>query len=102
VRYNFLNVRLSGFLFYNLQAHSESFYFGRQRNVMFGRQMYPYHNKIKQRIINNELIRYEYVDAYKNISPCLLLHFHTDPRVRPIREHRFAAYEALFQSIKKA
>ena len=33
--------------------------------------MYPYHNKIKQRINNNELIKFEYVDAYKQISPCL-------------------------------
>ena len=35
--------------------------------------MYPYHNKIKQRIKNNELEGYEYLDTYKNISPCLLL-----------------------------
>lgn len=33
--------------------------------------MYPYHNKIKSRIANDELIKYEYVDAYKKISPCL-------------------------------
>jgi hypothetical protein len=30
--------------------------------------MYPYHNKIKSRIANNELIRYEYVEAYKAIA----------------------------------
>ena len=29
--------------------------------------MYPYHNKIKQRIKNKELIAYEYVDKYKLI-----------------------------------
>ena len=29
--------------------------------------MYPYHNKIKQRIKNNELSGYEYVKKYKNI-----------------------------------
>ena len=33
--------------------------------------MYPYHNKIKQRIKNKELIKYEYVDKYKEISPIL-------------------------------
>ena len=59
--------------------------------------MYPYHNKIKSRIANNELIKYEYVKVYKNISPCLVLYFSTEPYVRPIREHRFEEYEALLK-----
>lgn len=63
--------------------------------------MYPYHNKIKQRIKNNELLRYEYLDSYKGISPCLLLHFDSEPYTRPIREHRFKEYEALFKEIAK-
>jgi len=63
--------------------------------------MYPYHNKIKQRIKNNELESYEYVDKYKNISPCLLLRFSTEPKVKPIREHRFEEYEGIFQQITK-
>jgi hypothetical protein len=54
--------------------------------------MYPYHNKIKNRIKNNELISYEFVDTYNKISPCLLLRFSTKPEVRPIREHRFNEY----------
>ena len=29
--------------------------------------MYPYHNKIKQRIKNKELTHYEYVESYKDI-----------------------------------
>lgn len=62
--------------------------------------MYPYHNKIKQRIINNELIKYEFVTAYKNIKPCLLLYFKTEPYIRPIREHRFEAYKELFQQLR--
>lgn len=57
--------------------------------------MYPYHNKIKQRIKNKELVSYEYVDKYKTISPCLLLHFSTEPKIRPIREHRFEEYNVL-------
>jgi len=61
--------------------------------------MYPYHNKIKQRIKNNEFVRYEYVEKYKVISPCLLLHFNTEPKIRPIREHRFEEYEALFKTL---
>lgn len=61
--------------------------------------MYPYHNKIKQRIKNSEFVRYEYVVKYKNISPCLLLYFTTEPKIRPIREHRFEEYEALFKTL---
>ena len=57
--------------------------------------MYPYHNKIKQRIRNRELVKYEYVDKYKKISPCLLLYFHTNPNLRPIRKHRFEEYQTL-------
>jgi hypothetical protein len=60
--------------------------------------MYPYHNKIKQRIANNELIKYEYVDRYKNISPCLVLYFKTEPYVRPVREHRFSEYEVILKA----
>ncbi len=61
--------------------------------------MYPYHNKIKSRILNKELIRFEYVEKYKTISPCLLLHFETEPKIRPIREHRFEEYEDLFKEL---
>ena len=63
--------------------------------------MYPYHNKIKQRINNSELLKYEYVDKYKAISPCLLLYFSTEPKVRPIREHRFEEYEKIFEGLNK-
>jgi len=62
--------------------------------------MYPYHNKIKQRIKNKELVRYEYLEKYKDISPCLLLYFDSEPYTRPIREHRFKEYEELFKDIK--
>ena len=61
--------------------------------------MYPYHNKIKQRIKNNELVRYEYLQRYKNILPCLLLHFETEPHTRPIRQHRINEYEELLRDI---
>ena len=62
--------------------------------------MYPYHNKIKQRIKDNELISFEYVEKYKKISPCLLLHFSTPPYIRPIREHRFQEYEIILEQLK--
>ena len=61
--------------------------------------MYPYHNKIKQRIRNRELIKYEYVDRYKGISPCLLLYFNKNPKIRPIREHKFKEYQVLLDII---
>ena len=61
--------------------------------------MYPYHNKIKQRIRNKELVGYEYVESYKTIKPCLLLYFDSDPKVRPIREHRFIEYEKILSSL---
>lgn len=57
--------------------------------------MYPYHNKIKQRIKNGELTSFEFVEKYKNISPCLLLYFSTEPFVKPVREHRFEEYRLL-------
>ncbi len=60
--------------------------------------MYPYHNKIKQRIRNKELIGYEYVESYKNITPCLILYFDTEPKIRPIRQHRFKEYEYILSN----
>ncbi len=59
--------------------------------------MYPYHNKIKQRINNGELVSFEFVEKYKNISPCLVLYFRTEPFIRPIREHRFSEYRQLLK-----
>jgi len=60
--------------------------------------MYSYHNRIKQRINNRELLRYEYLDNYNGIKPCLLLHFSTEPNVRPVREHRFEMYDKLLNN----
>jgi hypothetical protein len=57
--------------------------------------MYSYHNRILQRIRNNELTGFEYVKQYKDIKPCLLLYFDTEPKIRPIREHRFKEYEKI-------
>lgn len=61
-------------------------------------QMYPYHNKIKQRITNGELIKFEFVEKYKDISPALLLYFKTEPHIRPIREHRLEEYKPLLKA----
>ena len=61
--------------------------------------MYPYHNKIKSRIANKELIKFEYIDRYKDISPCLMLYFNSEPYTRPIREHRFKEYESILKQL---
>lgn len=62
--------------------------------------MYPYHNQIKKRIKNCELIGFEYVERYKNIAPCLLLYFDTEPKVKPIRAHKFKEYEKILTKNK--
>lgn len=54
--------------------------------------MYPYHNRIKQRIQNGELVGYKFVDDYKDIGECLLLFFATPPFIRPIRPHKYKEY----------
>lgn len=54
--------------------------------------MYSYHNTIKKRIKNGELIDFEFVKSYKNIGDCLLLYFDSPPFIRPIRPHRYKEY----------
>ena len=61
--------------------------------------MYPYHNKIKQRKKWRELLKFEFVEKSKNISPCLLLYFKTEPYVKPIREHRFSEYKLILANL---
>ena len=50
--------------------------------------MYPYHNRIKQRIKNGELVGRKFVDNHKGIGECMLLVFNTEPSIRPIRPER--------------
>ena len=57
--------------------------------------MYPYHNRIKQRIKAGELIGYEFTDNYPGIGEALVLKFRTYPPLRPIRPHRYAEYMPL-------
>jgi len=54
--------------------------------------MYPYHNKIKQRIKNGELIGFEFAEDWPKIGSCMLLRFNTLPALRPIRPKRYAEY----------
>lgn len=61
--------------------------------------MYSYHNRVKQRIKNGELIGYEFTDSYRNIGQCLLLYFNTIPQVRPVRPYRYTEYIRFFASL---
>ena len=63
--------------------------------------MYPYHNRIKQRIRNGELVGYEFTENYKNIGACLLLIFNTPPFERPIRPHKYGEYEEILKNWRK-
>lgn len=54
--------------------------------------MYSYHNRIKQRIRNGELIGYKFVEDYPKIGECLVLQFSTYPPLRPVRPHKYVDY----------
>lgn len=54
--------------------------------------MYPYHNRIKQRISNGELVDHYFTDNYPRIGKAMVLVFNTDPIFRPIRPHRWPEY----------
>lgn len=54
--------------------------------------MYPYHNKIKQRIFAGELVDHYFTKDYPGIGEALVLVFNTVPFKRPIRPHRWSDY----------
>lgn len=62
--------------------------------------MYPYHNKIKSRIRNGELIGFHYAENYKNIGECIVLEFKTHPFYRPIRPHKYMEYERFLKEFE--
>lgn len=70
----------------------------RQRGTRMVALMYPYHNKIKQRIRNGELIDWFYTDTYPRIGTALVLVFSTEPHRRPIRPHRWPEYLPLLKA----
>lgn len=62
--------------------------------------MYPYHNKIKQRIRNGELTGWHFTYSYPRIGTALVLEFNTYPPVRPIRPHRWKEYMEILKEVK--
>lgn len=63
--------------------------------------MYPYHNKIKQRIKASELVGYRFEDNYPRIGECLVLEFATQPFRQPIRPHRYVEYVDILVAWKR-
>lgn len=63
--------------------------------------MYPYHNRIKQRIAAGELVRYEFVENYPNIGECMVLHFNTEPFIRPVRPRKYHEYVDILSEFNK-
>lgn len=59
--------------------------------------MYPYHNRIKQRIAAGELIGAKFEKKYPGVGECLLLIFNTAPRLRPIRPYRYPEYREVIE-----
>lgn len=62
--------------------------------------MYPYHNRIKQRINNGELHDYYFTKEYPKIGDALVLVFNTEPILRPIRPHRWHEYEKIISKME--
>ena len=63
--------------------------------------MYPYHNRIKQRIRNGELVDHYFTDNYPGIGAALVLVFNTTPIRRPIRPKRWQEYVDILAEWKK-
>ncbi len=59
---------------------------------------FSYHNNIEKKIKEGKLIRYEYRDRYKNISPVLLLYF-IDGSIYPIREYAWFKYNKYLKEV---
>lgn len=59
--------------------------------------MYPYHNRILQRIKNGELVGFDICD---NGEFAVILKFSTHPYKRPIREHAVWRYEEILGKVR--
>lgn len=59
--------------------------------------MYSYHNRVKQRIRNGELLTHYRADNYPGIGEAFVLVFNTPPFLRPIRPHKWDEYKEVIQ-----
>lgn len=53
---------------------------------------YGYHQRIKNRIVNGELVDHYFTEDYPGIGEALVLVFNAAPFLRPIRPHRWHEY----------
>lgn len=61
---------------------------------------FNYHAKAVQLIMTGHLVKYEFLDEYHGISPCLLLFFDNNIPM-PIREHKFGDYYKVITDLKR-
>lgn len=61
--------------------------------------MYPYHNKIKQRINEGELLYYYLTEDYPNIGKALVFVFCSPPFLRPVRPRKWDEYFDFLKNI---
>lgn len=61
---------------------------------------FNYHAKVKKKIAQVGVEKFEFVQEYNNISPALLIYF-KDGSVMPIREYKFLEYIALIDKNEK-
>lgn len=59
---------------------------------------FNYHAKLKRKIKEGELIKWEVVNQWNKISPALVLYF-TDCPPMPVREYRFEEYFELLEKL---
>lgn len=63
--------------------------------------MYHYHNRIRHRINNGELVDHYFTNNYPGIGEALVLVFNTAPFLRPIRPHRWPEYVDILADWKR-
>lgn len=68
-----------------------------KKTIIGGINVYPYHNSIKKRIQNGELIDHYFTDSYPLIGEALVLVFNTAPFLRPIRPHKWDEYKEVIK-----
>lgn len=62
--------------------------------------MYPYHNRIKQRIKAGDMVDVYFTDSYPKIGKAMVLVFDAEPFKRPIRPRRWDEYKEMLLTMK--
>lgn len=59
-----------------------------------------YHAKAANLIKTGHLVRYDFLDEYRGISPCLMFYFDNNVPM-PIRKHKFFYYYKVITGLKR-